>query len=139
MITESLIHYPPHYVQGRTIEPITVIETWGLCHHLACVVKYIARAGRKTSHLEDLKKAEWYLTRELHRHQKGFNKCHFALIDPSSITPDAILADWDLSPRLEDVLLYLESTRNTAVKRETLQKALHCLQAEITHPERTPR
>ena len=71
----EMIANPPHYVQGRKIEPIRVIEEWSFCHHLACVVKYVARMGRKNgAHkdapleqtcLEDLRKAEWYLMREI--------------------------------------------------------------------------
>ena len=57
---------PVHYVADRVIEPIAVIEDWNLPPHLACVVKYICRAGRKTSHPEtDLRKAQWYLSRYL--------------------------------------------------------------------------
>jgi hypothetical protein len=54
---------PSHYTQGRSIEPIDAIEDWQLPYHLGNVVKYISRAGRKGSTLEDLKKAAWYLDR----------------------------------------------------------------------------
>ena len=49
MLDLSIIDSPSHYVTGRRIEPICVIEDWKLDHnhYLACVVKYIARAGRK--------------------------------------------------------------------------------------------
>ena len=32
---EPEIAAPKHYVEGRTIEPIMVIEEWDLNHHLA--------------------------------------------------------------------------------------------------------
>lgn len=55
---------PKHY--RRKIEPIDVIEAWGLGFHLGNVVKYISRAGRKTPDAtEDLLKAQWYLARYL--------------------------------------------------------------------------
>lgn len=55
---------PPHYRQG-SIEPIDVIEDWGLGYHLGNVIKYIARAKHKGDELGDLKKASWYLGREI--------------------------------------------------------------------------
>ena len=67
MIDMSIINSPSHYVNGRRIEPINVIEAWALSHHLACVVKYIARDGRKNPILEDLKKAEWYFDHAVSR------------------------------------------------------------------------
>lgn len=59
------IESPKHYVEGRTIEPISVIEDWNLNHHLACAVKYISRAGRKNNEMKDLRKAIWYLERRI--------------------------------------------------------------------------
>lgn len=55
---------PPHY-RDLQPEPIDVIEGWGLGFHLAQVIKYVARAGRKdpSKRLEDLRKAAWYLER----------------------------------------------------------------------------
>lgn len=49
---------------------IDVIEDWLLGFHLGNAVKYIARAGKKGDRLEDLKKAAWYLNREIERCQK---------------------------------------------------------------------
>ena len=60
------IDHPPHYNHG-TIEPIDVIEDWGLNFHLGNTVKYIARADHKGMRLEDLRKARWYLNREITR------------------------------------------------------------------------
>jgi hypothetical protein len=57
---------PRHYTFSA-IEPIDVIETWQLGFHLGNVVKYIARAGRKGARLDDLRKARWYLDREIRR------------------------------------------------------------------------
>lgn len=55
---------PEHYkVTG--LEPIAVIEAWGLGFCLGNTVKYIGRAGRKGSYVEDLKKARWYLDRAI--------------------------------------------------------------------------
>jgi hypothetical protein len=56
---------PNHYRPGDTYETINVIEAWGLGFNLGNAVKYISRAGRKVSTLEDLKKSRWYLDREI--------------------------------------------------------------------------
>ena len=55
---DALIHTPGHYLEGRTIEPVEVMESWGLIqsHYLACAFKYIARGGRKGDVVQDLKK-----------------------------------------------------------------------------------
>ena len=64
------IERPAHYTFSA-IEPIVVIEAWALGFHLGNVLKYVARAGRKGSKLDDLKKARWYLDREIKRMQDG--------------------------------------------------------------------
>ena len=57
--------HPKHY-QGA-IEPIDLIEAQQLSFNRGNVVKYVCRAGRKGSELEDLKKALFYLKREIER------------------------------------------------------------------------
>jgi hypothetical protein len=61
------INHPPHYGgEENTYEVIKVVEAWGLGFCLGNTVKYIARAGKKDPNvLRDLKKALWYLTREI--------------------------------------------------------------------------
>ena len=64
------INNPQHYGgDANPYEAIKVIEAWGLGFHLGNVVKYISRAGKKdpAKELEDLKKARWYLDREIER------------------------------------------------------------------------
>jgi hypothetical protein len=58
------VNSPSHYVLGG-IEVIDAIEAWGLGFRLANVVKYVARAAHKGKQLEDLRKARWYLDREI--------------------------------------------------------------------------
>ncbi|RMF86087.1 MAG: DUF3310 domain-containing protein [Planctomycetota bacterium] len=60
------INHPAHYTFGA-IEVIDAIEAWDLGFHLGNVVKYVARAGRKGERLSDLRKASWYLQREIKR------------------------------------------------------------------------
>lgn len=59
------INHPAHYGGDTPTEPIKVIEAWGLGFHLGNAVKYIARAGKKGDELEDLRKARWYLDRQI--------------------------------------------------------------------------
>jgi hypothetical protein len=56
------INRPSHYTHG-TIEPIDVIEDWGLSFHVANALKYIARHEHKGSAITDIDKAIWYLQR----------------------------------------------------------------------------
>lgn len=65
------IAHPHHYTADRHHEPIDVIEDWDLGYRLGNVVKYISRAGRKGPPLEDLRKARWYLDREIAALERG--------------------------------------------------------------------
>lgn len=58
------INYPPHYTQHPSgVECITITEHMGF--NLGNAVKYIWRADLKADAIEDLKKARWYIEREL--------------------------------------------------------------------------
>jgi len=61
------INHPTYYGGDTTYEAIKVIEAWKLGFCLGNTVKYIARSGKKNSEtiIEDLKKAKWYLEREI--------------------------------------------------------------------------
>ena len=59
------VYHPDYYKRGG-VEAIDVIEAWGLGFNLGNVIKYVARAGYKTSFgRKDLEKAAWYLQREI--------------------------------------------------------------------------
>ena len=58
------INHPAHYRAGG-IETIDFIEAKDLNYRLGNAVKYITRAKHKGNQLEDLKKAQWYLNREI--------------------------------------------------------------------------
>ena len=72
-ITEEFnsVNKPAHYTEGRKYEPIDVIEDWNLGFCAGNALKYISRAGRKSSGslskkektIEDIDKAIWYLQR----------------------------------------------------------------------------
>lgn len=64
------VNHPTHYGgEDNPYETIKVIEAWGwgtgFC--LGNAIKYISRAGNKGNRLEDLRKAAWYLQREIER------------------------------------------------------------------------
>jgi hypothetical protein len=63
------VNRPAHYHRSE-IEPIDAIEAWGLGFCLGNAVKYISRAGHKGSRLEDLRKAAWYLAREIQNEER---------------------------------------------------------------------
>jgi len=67
---QERIDHPPHYNVGP-IEVIDAIEDWELGFHLGNAVKYVARAAHKGDRVADLKKAQWYLEREIRRLEGG--------------------------------------------------------------------
>lgn len=64
---EDVVNKPKHYNVG--LEPIEAIESWKLGYNLGNVIKYVARADHKGKRLEDLKKARWYLDREINKNE----------------------------------------------------------------------
>lgn len=69
-IAEAVDH-PAHYGgAGDPYEAIKVIEAWKLGFNLGSVLKYICRRDRKGVPLEDLRKARWYLDREIQNQEK---------------------------------------------------------------------
>lgn len=64
----DMVNHPPHYTSHPSgVETITITEHMGFC--LGNAVKYIMRADYKGNKLEDLKKARWYIDREIDRIQ----------------------------------------------------------------------
>jgi len=55
---------PTHYTVGG-IETIDFIEAKKLGYNLGNVIKYLTRADHKGNKMEDLRKAQWYLAREI--------------------------------------------------------------------------
>jgi hypothetical protein len=58
------VNHPAHYKVGG-IETIDFIEAKKLNYRLGNVIKYLTRADYKGNKLQDLKKAQWYLEREI--------------------------------------------------------------------------
>lgn len=67
------VNHPSHYGGAdNPYEVIKIIEHYGLGFCLGNVLKYILRAGKKdpAKELEDMKKAVWYLQREVSYREK---------------------------------------------------------------------
>jgi hypothetical protein len=62
----DLVNQPPHYKSHPSgIECIRITEHFNFNRGNA--IKYIWRAGEKNSEIQDLKKAAWYINREIER------------------------------------------------------------------------
>lgn len=74
---------PEHYRRLGEYSAVHVVAKWGLSYCLGNALKYVQRAGTKpgATTVEDLKKAVWYLNREIH------------LLDPSEPDPAANRGD----------------------------------------------
>ena len=68
-MSKEMINHPSHYNQG--IEAIDYIESHRMDFNIGNVIKYVTRAKHKGTELQDLKKASWYLDREIKRLEKG--------------------------------------------------------------------
>ena len=70
-IVNDVVNHPSHYTDGK-IEVMDFIEDKQLNFARGNVIKYVARAGKKDKNkeLEDLRKAMWYLNREIERLEK---------------------------------------------------------------------
>ena len=64
----DMVNHPPHYKIGG-VETIEFIEAKNLNYHLGNAVKYISRAFYKGNPLQDLKKARFYIDREIARRE----------------------------------------------------------------------
>lgn len=66
MSTSEHINHPAHYNAGK-VEVIEFIEDQMFGYHRGNAVKYLCRAGKKdpSKEVEDLRKAKWYIEREV--------------------------------------------------------------------------
>lgn len=67
---DDVVNHPTHYTAHPSgVECITVTEHMGF--NLGNAVKYIWRADLKNDAIEDLKKAAWYINREIEKRTKN--------------------------------------------------------------------
>ena len=62
--TKEMVNHPSHY-RGNKFEVIDIIEDYNLNFNLGNAIKYILRCGKKDTAVQELKKAVWYLNREI--------------------------------------------------------------------------
>ncbi len=63
---DLVVNHPPHYRSHPSgVECITITEWMGF--NVGNAIKYLWRADEKGSAMEDLRKAEWYVRREIDR------------------------------------------------------------------------
>lgn len=68
-MTADLVNHPAHYnTHPSGVECITITEHMNFC--LGNAFKYIWRADLKRDAIEDLRKAAWYLNREIRRREE---------------------------------------------------------------------
>lgn len=73
--TKEMVNHPSHYGgEDNPYEAIKVIEAWDLGFNLGNTIKYISRAGKKDNTVQDLKKALWYLQREIKNRLRDVEK-----------------------------------------------------------------
>lgn len=66
----DMVNHPKHYTSHPSgIEVIQITEHMNFC--LGNAIKYIMRSELKGKQIEDLKKAVWYINREIARLQSG--------------------------------------------------------------------
>jgi hypothetical protein len=64
------VNHPEHYnAHPSGVEAIEITEHMNFC--LGNAVKYIWRADLKNDAIEDLKKAAWYIAREIRRRESA--------------------------------------------------------------------
>lgn len=70
VVSDDVVNHPSHYTKFG-VEVIDLTEHLSFCAGNA--VKYVARAGLKdpSKHVEDLKKAAWYIDREIARIERA--------------------------------------------------------------------
>lgn len=102
-MSEDVVNNPRHYNQNG-IEVIDVIETYAKSDfRLANVIKYVCRCEYKGKKLEDLKKAQWYLTRVIEELEEE-EKIDFRLDGYYSLVP----TDHGVLTGLEDAHVYVQ-------------------------------
>lgn len=68
--TDDPVSHPKHYTSHPSgVECITITEHMSFC--VGNAIKYLWRADQKGSPIEDLKKARWYIDREIARRESN--------------------------------------------------------------------
>lgn len=130
------INHPDHY-QSSKMEAIDVIDSYDLNFCLGSATKYILRAGKKPgeeSH-EDLKKALWYVERELsmrpHFYWSFFARTLETLSFKERHQIEAINESFGLTGHLAEALETILLASLKADRRSLLRTSISCLRAQL--------
>jgi hypothetical protein len=86
MITTDKINHPPHYTAHPSgVECIQITEHFSF--NVGNAIKYLWRADEKAAPLDDLKKAGWYIEREITRRINAANTAPLVTKSDSSPNP----------------------------------------------------
>lgn len=110
------INHPSWYTDGK-YETIDAIESWKMDYHLGNAVKYLSRAGKKDSALDDLKKARWYVARELE------NRKH--ALQPKKIDVESYIDDKEIEVDAAEALRCVAGAQGNAENAVKLLKKAH--------------
>ena len=89
--------YGPQYYNRGKIEVWDFIRDQQLNYHLGNAIKYICRAGHKTDHIDDLRKAIHYLTNELEHVTNNHTRYSPDIPEPTSEGVQEDVLDWELN------------------------------------------
>lgn len=126
----DMVNHPPHYTEGRdpAYETIKVIEAWNLNFRLGNCLRYISRVDRKVNTLEDLKKAAWYLAREISVREHALP---VAIATPKPAQPAQPAQPTDRTHTVKFLNVVLDSTQSLfgpdASAKDVLQYIRHCI------------
>lgn len=87
-MTHDLVNHPDHYTSHPSGAECIEIAEW-FPFNVGNAIKYLWRAGRKGDRLEDLRKARWYVDREITRLETARNDAK-----PDHDTADPIRTAW---------------------------------------------
>ena len=99
-MTTDKINHPPHYTAHPSgVECIQITE--GFSFNIGNIIKYLWRADEKGAPIDDLRKAEWYLQREITRRIDAANTA--SLVTKSASLPDAdALRKYEMGKQIRD-------------------------------------
>ena len=86
-MTRDPVNQPAHYKSHPSGAECIEIAEW-FPFNLGCAIKYVWRAGMKGDRLEDLRKARWYLDREIARLETDIDR------QESVANADPIVTAW---------------------------------------------
>lgn len=143
MIADDPVEHPVHYTSHASgIECITITEHMGF--NLGNALKYIWRADLKGDVLEDLRKARWYLDRELARREHAKPQMAYGDTEQEArAKADELVEENDRAKRLGKA--YAESIVDGAerifhphtprdIPPPTSAKMRHCVGCGTSHP-----